>query len=61
MAVEGDFNESDFVKENVGVGNVCERSALLAAGEESTIIKEKKAFDGMTFAAARREKIVIDW
>ncbi|NEX00841.1 hypothetical protein F0Q01_02975 [Pseudobutyrivibrio xylanivorans] len=61
LAVEGDFNESDFVKENVGVGNVCERSALLAAGEESTIIKEKKAFDGMTLAAARREKIVIDW
>lgn len=60
-AVEGDFNESDFVKENVGVGNVCERSALLAAGEESTIIKAKEAFDGMTLAAAKREKLVIEW
>lgn len=60
-AVEGDFNESDFVKENVGVGNVCERAALLAAGEESTIIKAKEAFDGMTLAAAKREKLVIEW
>ena len=60
-SVEGDFNESDFVKENVGVGNVCERSALLAAGEESTIIKAKEAFDGMTLAAAKREKLVIEW
>lgn len=60
-AAEGDFNESDFVKENVGVGNVCERSALLAAGEESTIIKAKEAFDGMTLAAAKREKLVIEW
>ena len=60
-AVEGDFTESNFVDETVGVGNVCERAAICGAGENSKLLKHKIANDGMTLAAARREKIVLDW
>lgn len=54
-AVPGDFAESEFVRKTVGVGNVCERAAVLAAGAESPIVK-KTALDGVTVAAA-----VTDW
>ena len=53
--VEGDFRESAFVKETVGVGNVCERSALRACGEGGSLVAEKHASEGMTIAIARRE------
>ncbi|MDC7277964.1 cobalamin biosynthesis protein [Butyrivibrio fibrisolvens] len=53
----GEYQESDFVNETVGVGNVCERAAVLGAGKDSTLIKNKSAKNGMTFAEARREKI----
>ena len=49
--VEGDFAESDFVKDTVGVGNVCERAALKAAGENGILIQDKIAKDGITLAA----------
>ncbi|SCZ79368.1 cobalt-precorrin 5A hydrolase [Pseudobutyrivibrio xylanivorans] len=55
--VPGKYQESDFVNETVGVGNVCERAAVLGAGKDSTLIKNKIAKNGMTFAEARREKI----
>ena len=58
-AVEGDFTESDFVKEQVGVGNVCERAALLAAGDNGILIKDKIAKDGMTLAIAKRVELNI--
>ena len=45
----GDFTGSDFVKETVGVDNVCER-AVMAYGC-SRIILPKVAENGMTFAA----------
>ena len=38
-ALEGDFTASEFVKSHVGVDNVCERSALCAAGD---MIHEEK-------------------
>ncbi|WP_167511398.1 cobalt-precorrin 5A hydrolase [Pseudobutyrivibrio xylanivorans] len=60
-AVEGDFNESSFVKEQVGVGNVCERSALLLAGEGGNLAMNKTASDGITLAAAVRFNIVLVW
>ena len=56
----GEFQESDFVNETVGVGNVCERAAVLGAGKESTLIRNKSAKNGMTFAEARRERIDLD-
>ena len=59
--VQGDFTDSEFVDDTVGVGNVCERAALLGAGEDGKLIKRKLANDGMTLAEARREKIVLDW
>lgn len=52
-AVEGDFSESDFVKSQVGVGNVCERAAVLAAPKGGKIVLKKTARDGMTIAAVR--------
>ena len=60
-AVEGDFNESSFVKEQVGVGNVCERSALLLAGEGGNLAMNKTASDGITLAAAVRSNIILVW
>ena len=36
--VPGDFKESAFVKKQIGVGNVCERSACAAGG---TLLVEK--------------------
>lgn len=45
----GDFKESAFVKKQIGVGNVCERSACAAGG---TLLVEKQAGDGITMAAA---------
>ena len=47
--VPGDFKESDFVKKQIGVGNVCERSACAAGGK---LLVEKQAGDGITLAAA---------
>lgn len=47
--VLGDFKESAFVKKQIGVGNVCERSACAAGGK---LLVEKQAGDGITLAAA---------
>ena len=51
---EGDFSHSDTVLEKVGVDNVCERAAVLAAGKGSQIKVKKTARDGMTVAVAER-------
>ncbi len=59
--VYGDFEDSDFVKDQVGVGNVCERSALALAGEEGKLIRNKVAENGMTLAAAQRGKLYLAW
>lgn len=59
--VEGSFQSSSFVKEQVGVDNVCERAALKACGSEGKLIYGKHAEDGMTIALAKREwRIVFD-
>mgnify|MGYP002626738761 CR=1 FL=1 len=55
------FAESDFVRRIVGVGNVCERAAVLGAGlTDKELLCEKCAYNGMTLAVAKR-KLVIDW
>lgn len=47
--VEGDFNSSSFVKQTVGVDNVCERSAMLGSGTGKRIVS-KTASKGVTIA-----------
>jgi len=51
---KGDFSSSEFVEKQVGVDNVCERSALLASGLSGKIIVRKTAENGMTIAIAKR-------
>lgn len=53
--VPGTFSESEFVRETTGVGNVCERAALCAAGDGGELITRKTAGDGITLAVARRK------
>ena len=55
QTVKGDFAESAFVLETTGVGNVCERAALCAAGADGELIREKVAGQGMTLAVAKRK------
>ncbi|MBR1407521.1 MAG: cobalamin biosynthesis protein [Clostridia bacterium] len=51
-AVPGVFAGSDFVRETVGVDNVCERAAA-AAG--AVLLQGKTAYEGCTFALAREK------
>ena len=55
QAVPGEFHGSEFVKAQVGVDNVCERAAMLAAGAGGQILLGKQAQDGMTVAIAEKE------
>ncbi|MBQ2801358.1 MAG: cobalt-precorrin 5A hydrolase [Lachnospiraceae bacterium] len=55
QVVKGEFQTSDFVKEKIGVDNVCERAALKACEPEGKLIYKKHAEDGMTIAIAKRE------
>ena len=55
----GEFSSSDFVKSVVGVSNVCERSAVLAANNGS-IISSKCSLNGVTLAVAEAD-IVLDF
>ncbi|MCR5215403.1 MAG: cobalamin biosynthesis protein [Lachnospiraceae bacterium] len=60
-AVSGTFAESKFVEEITGVGNVCERAALKAAGEGAMLISPKLAKNGVTVAIARRKGRIETW
>ncbi len=51
---EGAFTSSEFVKSTVGVDNVCERSAVYAAGNGAELLAAKYARDGVTFALAKK-------
>lgn len=53
--VSGDFEESEFVKSITGVGNVCERSALLGSNMGELIFK-KQSHNGMTIALAKETR-----
>lgn len=50
---EGDFSSSQFVKDTVGVDNVCERAASLAAGPHATMILPKTCGEGITIAISK--------
>ena len=59
--VNGNFTESAFVKDQVGVANVCERAAVKACGKDGKLIVPKAAEHGMAIAVARREwKVCFD-
>lgn len=49
----GEFTASEFVAQTVGVDNVCERAAVLAANC-GKLIRRKTAGDGVTVALAKR-------
>lgn len=55
QGVQGRFSESSFVLDQVGVGNVCERSAVLASRERfgsAKLIVNKTSQNGVTIAMA---------
>ena len=54
---QGDFTASDFVMKTTGVDNVCERAAVLQAGE-GRLIACKTVYDGVTIAAAEGRMII---
>jgi cobalt-precorrin 5A hydrolase len=52
----GDLSpDSEIVKRNVGVGGVCERAALIAAGKNPRLILKKTKQNGVTVAIAEGE------
>lgn len=51
-SVEGYFHDSDFVRNTVGVSNVCERAACRGAGQGSSLIMPKRICKNVTVALA---------
>jgi cobalt-precorrin 5A hydrolase len=47
--------DSEIVKRNIGVGGVCERAALMTAGEKPRLILKKTILNGVTVAVAEGE------
>ncbi|MCW3995170.1 MAG: cobalamin biosynthesis protein [Candidatus Bathyarchaeota archaeon] len=47
--------DSAMVQQKIGVGGVCERAALIAAGNNSKLILKKTKLDGVTVAIAEAE------
>ncbi|MEE8835543.1 MAG: cobalt-precorrin 5A hydrolase [Eubacteriales bacterium] len=54
--LKGSFTGSEFVKDTVGVDNVCERSAVID-GHGDLIIRKKSA-DGVTLAVALNRRVI---
>lgn len=52
QSLEGEYSCSSFVEQVTGVSNVCERSAMAAAG--GRLICGKRVYDGVTVAIAQR-------
>lgn len=52
--VKGEFSSSAFVEDTVGVDNVCERAAVLAAGANAKLVCRKRCGEGITVAIAQR-------
>ncbi len=54
-AVPGEYNDSDFVKSVTGVGNICERAAVLGS-RYGTLKVGKVVEQGMTLSIARMDR-----
>lgn len=54
----GSFTESEFVRKTAGTGNVCERSAVLAAGGRGRLWMRKQCLNGVTVAIAEERKTI---
>lgn len=55
-AVQGEYSQSDFVEQTIGVGNVCERAAVCAWKQNNVhMLQSKIAQKGMTLAMAEKE------
>lgn len=54
--VAGEFQESEFVKQITGVGNVCERAAIKSC-KSGILLLKKQAYEGMTLAFAREKEM----
>ena len=52
----GVFSASAFVQNAVGVDNVCERAAVLSAGEGAKLVVRKTAENGVTIAIAQENR-----
>ena len=52
LQAPGEYPSSEFVREITGVDNVCQRSAMLGAGDGAICLAEKTVVDGITMAAA---------
>lgn len=50
--VPGTFSTSEFVRKITGVDCVCERSAVLLAGDNAHLLEKKQSLDGVTAALA---------
>ncbi len=59
--VPGEFSESDFVREQTGVSNVCERAAVMCAGDAGSLVLKKTAGNGITVAVAKRKPKIVTW
>lgn len=59
-SIEGNFEESEFVKSITGVSNVCERSSSLSSRSKDFIIN-KVSENGMTLAVSKTEPKIIYW
>ena len=53
--VPGEFTPSPFVKKITGVDNVCERAAILAAGEDGRLLMPKQCMNRVTIAVAEKK------
>lgn len=52
--VPGIYQDSDYVKSITGIGNVCERSAILGSGN-GILIQKKYGKDGVTVSIAKQD------
>lgn len=57
---EGEFSSSEFVLSIAGVDNVCERAALLCAGQ-GALIEKKFVCDGVTIAVVNCKPEIKRW
>lgn len=60
QALQGKFTASEVVRNITGTDNVCERAAVMAAGDGAVLMRSKTVYGGITFALARVRRIEND-